>query len=445
MKRILVLTLAACLFLLPAFSLADARDTAMSIYVNEALASNETLAAAIDVINVLGFRAHTQEQQVVLAITLSGEDVLDFAFETDDNNLYLAGNLLGDQTLCVSIESLSDFAQQLPIPTNPNSSVNLNLDNTIAALMGAVEMGQSEITNWDGKTDKPDAAINISVSSENAVKVLDALKADLSAADLSNVTLPNSDTSAEDQIQKFIASCKDALPEGEFLSAEIGTTETGEVVYLTFQVSLIIENEDENKGAVVTIEEARTTSDSVLWDGGITVSVEGSDQRAYLATSIEVIGDSSKLDLVLYSVDDSDQMTPIGAFVRDAVHTATETGFHFESSNAIFTYDDSENPTEIGELHLLLAAESDTFTFNADVQTNANGPALVSLNAESKPSETEPTRITAQLYPVTEFTEETLGKIVEEVISKNIMTVAMGALTKLPPSAMSLATSLLGQ
>ena len=446
MRKILALALAACLILLPALSLAEARDTALSVHVNEALATDETTTAAIDVINAVGFRTHTQDGQFVFALTLSGEDVLDFAFEADENqNVYLAGNLLGNKTLTVSGEALGALLQQLPVSAGAQTPANLNLDNTMSALMGALEMGQSEITEWDEKSDKPDTTTVLSVSSENAAKVLDALEADLSAADFSNVTLPAGIGSVEEEIQKCFAAIKEAMPEGEFLSIELGMTNSGDLVYFTFQISCNVANGDEKKGMVITVEEARTTTETVLWEGGVTIATQGSDERAFVATSLETAEDNSELDLILYSVDESDQMTPIGAFIREAVHTSAENGFRLESSNALFTYDEAQNATEVGELHLLLASEGDAFTFNADVQQGAEGPALGSVVLESKPGETEPSRITAELYPITEFTEETLQKVVEEVVSENLMTVAMGALSKLPPSAMNLVGSLMGQ
>ncbi|MCR4707705.1 MAG: hypothetical protein K5746_07135 [Clostridiales bacterium] len=446
MNRILSLVLIACLFLLPGLSLAEAQDTTLSLHVSDALATDETMTAAIDVVNAFGLRTHTQDGQFVLAFTLSDEDVLDFAFEADENqNLYVAGNLLGDKTLTISGETLNALMEQLHISATPAAPANLNLDNTMAALQSAMEMGQSTITEWDETSDKPDLAIVISVSSENAAKVLDALEADLSAADFSNVTLPADAGSVEEQIQKFIATVKESLPEGEFLSLELGVTMASEVVYFTFQASCNIANGDEKKAVTVTVDEARTTTEKVLWEGGVTVAVEGSDERAFVANSLETSGDNSELNLVLYSVDESDQMTPIGAFVRDAVHTSTESGFRFESSNAAFTYDAEKNPTEVGELHLLLTADGDVLNFNADAQQTSDGPALVSVALESKPGETEPSRITAELYPINDFTEETLQKVIQEVVSENLMTVAMNALSKLPPSAMNLVGGLMGE
>ena len=448
MKRILVLALAACLFLLPALSLADARDATLSLYVNENLgAGNEFMAAVIDTINVLGFRAHTQDNQLVAALTLSGEDALDFAFEADESNVYVAGGLLGSKTLVISMEALGAMLQQLPIASTPDMQASVTFDNTIAALNGALEQSVTEITEWDAESDKADYAMNLSLSAENAVKVLDALETDLSAVDYSGISLPVGDNKpVSEQISDFIAACKAALPEGEVLAVEIGLNSAGEVVYVSAQANFIIKNDDGTKGATLYLNEARTTRDtSVCWDGGITFATEGSEQSAFIGTSFETADDSVEAYFTLNSVDESEKVTPIGAYVFYLTRTETEAGSRVENSNTLFTYDEAGNAVEMGELHLLLASENDVNTFKADVMTSPEGPILGSLLAEGKPGETEPSRITAELYPITEFNEETVGKIIEEVVSENIMTVVLNAVSKLPPSASSLVGALLGQ
>ena len=448
MKRILALFLSASLFLLPALSLAEATDSTLSLYVNPDLATDDTTAAIADVVNALGFRVHAQDGQGIFSIALSGSDVLVFALETNESGLYLASNLFGEKTVFVSAETVNGLLSQLPVPGNGDASLQLNLQKTTEALMGALEMNPAEITSWDESSDRPSASMVISVSAENANKVLDALKEDLLAADLSALSVTLRDgKSVPETIDEVIAAFKGALPEGgEFLSMELGIADDG-LVYWTMQVSCLAASEDGKKTAVVTVDEARTTkTDSVLWDGGVTLSVEGSDTRAYLATSLETMGENSRLDLVLNSVDDSDQMTPLGAFFSDARHTADENELRIESLNALYTYDEEKTPSEVGEVHLLYTMK-DFFTssFSADVQQSREGPVLFSLRAQRGLGEAQPSRITEDLYPVSEFSQETLSAIVNEVITPNLMNVAMGALSQLPPSAMNLVGGLLGQ
>ena len=434
MRKLIAALLSISLLLLPAFSLADAWDGALTVHVDDALKSDDTMTAVIDVINVLGLRFHGQENQVVCAVTLSDEDAVDLGVEMGEDGLYLTSVLFGGKTIFIAMDQLTALAgqlqQSLPVV---GGEASMSFDQTIAALQQAVSVSTSEVGEWTEESDRPASFVDITVSAEQARAVLAALGEDSAA-------MPT----GGDKAAEAIAEIAKLLPAEDFLTARIGLDEAGELVYVAAQVDLTVKEDETEKAVQLFAVEERTTGEQTTWEGSLTAGTP--EQASFLLYNLfEPEADPSRLNLQAYELDAEGNETLQLGLLREGRASMDENGLYYDSMWTAYTQGENGEESDLGCLHLNLENDNaGSVNFIAEGGLTPE-TVLASLKFEGKPGADQPARMTDDLYPVTEFTEEALQNIVNDVISENLMGVGLGLLGKLPTSAMSLVMNGMGQ
>ena len=438
MRKLLALALCAGLFLIPALSLADPYDGALALQLNDAIAAgDEQMAAVVEVVNVAGFHYHAQENQVTMALSLSGDDVLTIGMETDGENLFLTSNLFGTKTLTAPLSSVMELAAQAQTAA-PATLEGFSADATLAALQQALRVEPEAVTAWTEDSDQPETLVNVALSGEDARAILLTLKDELLANEsLASIEIPDSDMSAPEAVEKLFTALAEAMPEGEFLTGRVGLDAAQDLVWLEGTLNANVNDDGQKQPVVFNLVQARTTADTVSWDGMLTLTA---DESAGLATHFA--GDDSTADVTLIAgtIDEAGALTPLYGLQFDAESAESGDSFSHESRTAFCQFETPDNPVVAAVLHTLYTGEGRARSLVAEAGLSEDGPMLATFTYEGNAGETQPSIVTGDLHPVSEFTEEALETLVQDVIMQNAMSVAMGALSKLPPSALNLLT-----
>ena len=209
---------------------APTMDMALTVNVHKEFVAGLGISdaeALADLLNQVSFQIHAGENILHVALK-SGEDEILYAdfTEREENSLLLQSNVLGDKGILFA-DNFINKDEQEATSFNPDELLaltkNIDLTSTISAALGAADSKTAE----DGST-------VITVSAENAKKVLTAFGEDIKASGMlgqlvSMVGIGQmTDEEASSMVDMAVGMLSGMLQEQEFLDVTIGSNANGD-------------------------------------------------------------------------------------------------------------------------------------------------------------------------------------------------------------------------
>ncbi len=317
MKKLIALFIALMLFAVPVLSFAEsnaAQRTVVKLDVNESFLSmiaGENGAALAPLLNAYSLGLHSQSNQFCAELNASESTLANLIFEMTEKDLLIGSNLLGTTAIQISLEELFSAMSAYTGNNTASASVQMNFDHTAAVVQESLAADMQAVENWDKDSDPAVSALSISISSENFLKVMDAVFEDFKANGVMDQILasPGMKDSGMDADQLIAQAKKEiaaALQEGKnALELYIGLDEAGAPVYFSGDIYFM----NQNKNSDLYFFAARHSTDSLVWNGGVINIPEGDTEYNGFGFNVAVTQSDVNAEVIFNQYDESGTLT----------------------------------------------------------------------------------------------------------------------------------------